>query len=100
MKYNIQLANTLRATLFVRHDELYLKNGSHVLYVVKPEHAEIASQTWAVHGVCLSCRCLSITDGRCAECAIVYRSSLTGWHQEHAIADQLKRAYDVTKQAA
>lgn len=69
MGYSTELSNRLVNLLFkppvrrdhkVRHDKLDDRSEG------------VAKITWAVHGVCLKCRCRCMSVGRCPDCGIDY----------------------------
>ena len=73
-KFSIELANRLRSRLFKR-----VTRDHKVRYdPIDNRSEDFAKLTWAVHGVCLACRCWCITVGRCPECDIDY-SGTRNW---------------------
>jgi hypothetical protein len=100
-KYSTEMGNALRRFLFVRNDELYLKEGSPVTYDLKPGFEDLATKTWAAHGVCLNCKRWSLTCGRCPECSIKYHDpTLKGYNAEKAIQAQLELAAQALRRSA
>lgn len=86
MKYSTQLADRLRARLF----EPQTFRDHKARYDARDARTEgIASKTWAVHGVCASCRCWSITGGRCVDCGIDY--SPVGVHSRSIASEEMVR---------
>lgn len=69
MGYSIELADRLRRLLFKPKVFRDAKARYDAMDVRKEAVAKI---TWAVHGVCLTCRCWCITVGRCPDCGIDY----------------------------
>jgi len=99
-KYSIQLANKLRFRLF--QPEIFRDHK--VRYDARGERSEaVARNTWAVHGVCLECRCWSITGGRCVACGIDYSpegTSSRSLASEAKVRKQLELAAEVLSQTS
>ncbi len=93
-KFSAKLSDQLIKTLFVRKEPT--ADCGSVQYLLKetskmPRAAaqEFAQQTWAVHGICLSCGKRSITVGRCAECDRQYSDlAVRGWNLEREVSRQ------------
>lgn len=67
-----------------------------VRYNVKPGYEDVAKKTWAVHGICMSCKAWAISTGRCLQCDKMQEGSdLKGIHAENMVADQIKFAKDI-----
>lgn len=63
-----QLGNELRQKLFI------VVSGIPYEYTLRdPKDADLARDTWAVHGVCPSCNRCTISDGHCVQCGALYR---------------------------
>lgn len=95
MRYSTELANRLRLCLF----KPQTFRDAKARYDAKSDDLEgEALGTWAVHGVCLICRCQAITCGRCVECGRVYSThNLGSFDSETMVLQQLRRAHEVLK---
>lgn len=90
LRYSTELANRLRLHLF----KPQTFRDAKARYDAKSDDLEgEALGTWAVHGVCLTCRCQSITCGRCVECGLVYSTHpLYSFASEAMVQEHLHRA--------
>ena len=69
-----------------------------VRYNVRPGYEDIAKKTWAVHGICMSCRSWAISTGRCLQCDKMQEgSALKGIHAENMVEAQIKLAKTLDK---
>lgn len=68
-KYSTELADKLRRQLFKTRVFREHRTRYDARDAAKEE---LALSTWAIHGVCLQCRCWAITTGRCKECGHTY----------------------------
>ncbi len=85
-RYSVALSNKLRARLFLPR----VFRDSKARYDPRSDaDEELARKTWAVHGVCLQCRCWTITVGRCPECSLRYSSGSAGKQRDAEIAWQI-----------
>jgi len=67
-----------------------------VRYNVRPGYEDIAKKTWAVHGICMSCRAWAISTGRCLQCGDEKEGSqLLGIHAENMVESQVKIALTI-----
>lgn len=96
LKYSTDLANRLRDRLFTRS-----RRDHKVRYDPRDDASEDAAwKTWSVHGVCLECRCRTITAGRCPECDIDYSPHRLGSGNSEALAQlHLEEAFRFLKES-
>lgn len=87
--YSIEMARQLRSRLF--QPRVF---RDHIARYDRIDDAteQVAAKTWAVHGVCLSCRCLTVMVGRCAECGIDYSQGLHYGERQALGREQLATA--------
>ena len=95
--YSTELGNSLRVKLFTRNDKAFLSHGAPVTYDVKPGMEALAAQTWAVHGVCLSCNRWSLASSRCAECARDYYDPAHGHPRSRLAATAIQKQIDLAR---
>jgi hypothetical protein len=90
MRYSIELAKRLRSHLF--HSRVF--RDAKGRYDPRDERREaVARETWAVHGICLKCRCWTIMVGVCKECGEVYSETRLASHVgEMMVRKQLEAA--------
>ena len=103
MGYSTELADRLRRLLFKPR---VFRDAKARYDAMDARKEGIAKITWAVHGVCLECRCWSISCGRCPDCAIDYSaidysspidgSIRAARAREAMVAKQVQLAKDLT----